>query len=177
MHLLPKKQKFSADAWVETGIAHDGTVPRSVAFFISLFSGSNRFASNGSLFTDHSNYTLITRIRSNWGLSKAGVCSTFVLFRIPQRGSRWAPLSQKACSGEWRPIQNLRRGGKWETLGRYVLIHLQLLHSLFFLFSHEHIDVIMRIGLLAPFKLSRCRIPVWKCAQPMHIVLGPSLAS
>ncbi len=54
MHPEPKKQKCSADAWVGTGSAHDGTVPRSVAFFISLFSGSNRFASNGSLFTGHS---------------------------------------------------------------------------------------------------------------------------
>lgn len=93
----------------------------------------------------------------------------FGLFRIPQRGSRWAPLSQNACSGEWRRIHNLRRGGKWETPGRYVLINLQPLHSLFFLFFHEHIDVIMRMGLLAPFKfVLMYSLPVWKCAQPMQ---------
>lgn len=59
MHPELKKQKFSADARVETGIAHDGTMPRSVAFFISLFSGSNRFASHdyGSLFTPVINYS------------------------------------------------------------------------------------------------------------------------
>lgn len=73
MHPEPKKQKFSADARVETGIAHDGTVPRSVAFFISLFSGSNRFVSNGygSLFTVviHHSFELdplIPRIPSKW---------------------------------------------------------------------------------------------------------------
>lgn len=80
----------------------------------------------------------------------------FGLFRIPQRGSRWAPLSQNACYGEWRRIQILRPWGKWETPGRYVLIHLQPLLSLFFLFFREHIDVIMRMGLLAPFQLSGC---------------------
>lgn len=115
--------------------------------------------------------TLIPRIRSKWGLSKAGVCSAFVLFRIPLGERRYR------SSGEWRRIHYSRRGGKWETLGRYVLIHLQPLHSLFFLFFDEHIDVIMRMGLLAPFKLSGCRLPIWKCAQPMHRVLGPSLGS
>lgn len=130
MHPEPKKQKFSADARVETGIAHDGTVPRSVAFFISLFSGSNRFFSNGygSLFTaviDHSFEldTLIPRIPSKWGISKAGVYCALVCFAYHKevQGERHYRRTLVLVNDGAFKIRAVE--AKWETLERSVLIH------------------------------------------------------
>lgn len=90
----------------------------------------------------------MTRIPSKWGISKAGVCCALVCFAYHREGlgeRRYRRTLVLVTDGAFK-IRAVE--AKWETLGRYVLIHLQPSHGVFFLFFRGNIDVIMRIELV-----------------------------